>query len=98
MGNDDSHVDARAAVRGNWRRTEGTTVCNAAYSNRDVSAHANNVGTTHSELARTRTTWEQRTTEEIRAIGVSAYAHSGIGLFVVKHLPHKLEPDAFAKA
>jgi hypothetical protein len=37
-------------------------------------------------------------TEEIRAIGVSAYARSGIELFVVKHIAHKLEPDAFAKA
>jgi hypothetical protein len=36
--------------------------------------------------------------EEIRAIGVSAYARSGIELFVVKHIAHKLEPDAFAKA
>jgi hypothetical protein len=29
--------------------------CNAAYSNRDVSAHGNNVRITHSELARMRT-------------------------------------------
>jgi hypothetical protein len=31
--------------------------CNAAYRNRDVSAHGNNVRTTHSEHARMRTTW-----------------------------------------
>jgi hypothetical protein len=31
---------------------------------------------------------------EIRALGVDAYAHSGIGLFVVKHLAHNLEYDA----
>jgi hypothetical protein len=30
--------------------------CYAAYSNRDVSAHGNNVRTTHSEHARMRTT------------------------------------------
>jgi hypothetical protein len=49
-------------VRGIVALNKGCAQCNAAYSNRDVSAHENNVGTTHDEPARTRTTWEQRTT------------------------------------